>query len=194
MFDPKQLLIEAGVIDDGNPEALTLVENHFTSYGHHLRSDIYEWLANTSHFETPLTLSEVGALIQKKLDDSTLDALKGQKVVSATANRGWDQNRITLTFESGSVYEQYHERSCCERVEINDINPDLDHIIGGHLSSIEEESSKKWNPKEGDSHTWTYYKIRTSKGSVDIRWYGSSNGYYSERVDEFVNGRRIYRN
>lgn len=48
-----------------------------------------------------------------------------------------------------------------------------------------EESTNSDDPPKSDgeeSYTWTFYRMATVKGYVTIRWYGSSNGYYSERA------------
>jgi hypothetical protein len=103
-----------------------------------------------------------------------------------------DELRFHLTDDH--YVRLYHEQDCCESVSIEDVVGDLDDLVGTPLLLAEEVSN--YDTEDTDSNndnyyteTWTYYRFRTIKGSVDIRWYGSSNGYYSERVDcEIVGG------
>jgi hypothetical protein len=100
-----------------------------------------------------------------------------------------DELRLYLTDDH--YVRMYHQQDCCESVTIEDIVGDLDDLVGTPLLLAKEVSGDNPEPSEEyyESYTWTYYRFRTIKGSVDIRWYGSSNGYYSESVDiEIVNG------
>jgi hypothetical protein len=89
-------------------------------------------------------------------------------------------DEILFTTSENKIYKMYHYQDCCENVYIDDIEGDLDDLIGSPLLMAEEVSED--DPNAYDSGTWTFYKFATVKGYVTIRWYGSSNGYYSESV------------
>lgn len=113
------------------------------------------------------------------------DVLTGQTIYKIVAAIGSDEVRIST--KDGKHYEMFHNQSCCESVYLEDICGDLEDLLDTPIL-LAEESSSNTNP-EGvqpeyqDSFTWTFYKLSTIKGSVTLRFYGGSNGYYSESVD-----------
>ena len=114
--------------------------------------------------------------------------LKGKVLISVVVNEYNDEMKFVTT--DGEVYTLYHAQDCCESVEIESIVGDLADLVGEEILMAEEaqnlfdliKSAGEVEEDEYGSHTWTFYKLATRKGYVDIRWYGSSNGYYSEEV------------
>ena len=96
-------------------------------------------------------------------------------------------DKITFLTEGGDSYTMAHIQDCCESVYVEDVVGDMQELIGSPILLAEEVANEDERPPEHDlpyedSHTWTFYKLRTNSGDVTIRWYGSSNGYYSESV------------
>ena len=91
-------------------------------------------------------------------------------------------------------YEMFHDYDCCENVYIEDICGDINNLIGSKIIMAEEVINRDLSPlnKFDESYTWTFYKFATVKGYVTIRWYGESNGYYSEKVDFVINDEEEY--
>lgn len=93
---------------------------------------------------------------------------------------------ITFSFSDGTIYQMFHEQDCCESVYLDDICGDINDLIGQPMLMAEEVDNDPpivGHEHEVESETWTFVKMATIKGSVTFRWYGSSNGYYSERPD-----------
>ena len=99
-----------------------------------------------------------------------------------------NDEELVFTTTDGKRYKLHHYQDCCESVTIESIVGDLADLVGEPLLVAEESTSDK-NPEGVTkeyyqySFTWTFYKFATRKGYVDVRWYGESNGYYSESVD-----------
>lgn len=100
------------------------------------------------------------------------------------------EDELIFTCNNGIKYKMYHEQQCCETIIIEDIIGDLNDLIGSPILKAEEKTKivsntkkEKQRSENSDNFTWTFYTIATINGYVDIRWFGESNGNYSEKVD-----------
>ena len=112
------------------------------------------------------------------------------KILTQIDGAETNSDYICFVCNNGDRYELYHYQNCCESVYLSDITGDINDLLNTPILLAEERDSNdtdiNWINKNSDnyaSETFTFYTIRTVKGSVDLRWYGSSNGYYSETVD-----------
>lgn len=117
------------------------------------------------------------------------EELKGKVL---TRIKGLEEGNSVVYFytSDGDIYMMYHEQDCCESVSIEDVCGDVEDLIDAPILLAECVCSDE-NPEDvsesilkyQESFTWTFYKLSTMKGDVTIRWYGESNGFYSESVD-----------
>lgn len=89
---------------------------------------------------------------------------------------------VVVYFESGEILRFYHEQDCCETVELVDIDCMFD-IHDTAIKAYELEIATEHQMSGGGDLQWTFYFLRTSRGTLWMRWYGSSNGYYSTAVE-----------
>lgn len=99
------------------------------------------------------------------------------KILTDIENNG---KEIIFTTISGDKYKMYHEQNCCESVSVDDINGDLNDLLNSPITLADESSNS--GEEDWNHFTWTFYRLATVKGYVNIKWYGTSNGYYSESI------------
>ena len=122
------------------------------------------------------------------MDYCNVNELVGKTIVRIDK---YNNEELVFHTDSNDVYKMYHSQGCCESVSIEDIIGDLDSLLNSPIvmaeevinDNLEEDKSISGDLYYDDSYTWTFYKLATIKGYVTIRWFGTSNGYYSENVD-----------
>lgn len=105
-----------------------------------------------------------------------IDELIGKTFSSV---RKKNSSELIFANDDGEVIFE-HIQDCCENVEIEDITGDLEDLVDTPILVAEERTQD--NPDAVECGMWTFYEFRTIKGSVTVRWYGSSNGFYSVGV------------
>ena len=134
------------------------------------------------------------------------EQLKGMTISEIT---GCEIGSESIEFDTkeGPRFRLMYHQDCCASCSVEEIIGDIQDLVGSPILLAEKVSSKEPDEKtleerkaeyakEGkdsyyktlehflssryESETWCFYKLSTIKGSVTLRWYGSSNGYYSE--------------
>jgi hypothetical protein len=130
---------------------------------------------------------------------SNIDVLQGLTLREIRGmHRGSDE--ITFVTTRGRQFRMFHSQNCCENVELEDVCGDEDDLLNSPITISEQRSMQ--GPSRYESSTWTFYELGTNRGTVTLRWLGTSNGYYSEKVsfeempvlsesDEFSQGHSI---
>lgn len=129
-----------------------------------------------------------------KSDDQILSEMLG-KTFSVKRHSGgsrYDDDSIRFENEEREIILT-HRQDCCESCDLVEVVGDLQDLAGSPILEASRTTSNENPPSNefaeehnlyiDDSFTWTFYRFRTIKGTVTLRWFGTSNGYYSEECD-----------
>jgi hypothetical protein len=118
-------------------------------------------------------------------EDEKLSTLLG-KTIAAIDGMDSGSERIEFTCSDGEKFLMMYHDDCCASCSVEDVCGDVADLIGSPVVRAEEPSSldgfdeKPPGDYAPESFTWTFIILGTAKGTLTLRWYGSSNGYYSE--------------
>jgi len=111
---------------------------------------------------------------KRKLFTRTIASLEGFEPGSV---------EVIIRFTDGSYIQQEHVQDCCEDVSLYQVDGNIQKHIGATAIDFIKKSTTAEDAEVEEYGTWTFYTLITSKGYLDWRWLGESNGYYSEDVD-----------
>ena len=110
-----------------------------------------------------------------------IDKIKGM-TITAVVYKETDES--LLIHLNTHVLEMLHHQDCCETVYLADVVGSFEDLIGYPLLEVSESIVDIATADM--SSTASYYNFKTIKASVQLRWVGESNGYYSETVDCYL--------
>lgn len=110
-------------------------------------------------------------------------SLEGRTLRRVYQGEHWGNDAIFFEIEDDEIYAMYHSQECCESVYIESITGDLTDLVDSPILVATEETSVVGGYATDGREEWTFYKLATNRGWVDIRWNGRSNGYYSVGVN-----------
>jgi hypothetical protein len=87
----------------------------------------------------------------------------------------------------GCKYLITHFQDCCESVGHYRTIGDIENVLNFPITLAEDDRTDdpEWYKDETpyrEGYTWSAYFLETEKGRVEIWFYGTSNGYYSESM------------
>ena len=117
------------------------------------------------------------------IDDIVFEELLGKTLTAVNVDNKYAAWIIFVVSEDEKYLLHNDEADCNDvQVTIDDINGDINDLVGSPLTMAESVSNEAFEKTQDAEGTWTFYRFATIKGYVDIRWFGTSNGYYSETV------------
>ena len=118
---------------------------------------------------------------EQYVSTSKFEQLQGMTITAVVYK---ETNESLLIHLNTHVLEMIHHQECCESVYLADVVGSFEDLIGYPLLEVSESIVDIGS--EDISSTASYYNFRTVKASVQLRWVGESNGYYSETVDCYL--------
>jgi hypothetical protein len=107
-----------------------------------------------------------------------LSSLAGLTIASVDGLEN-ESEEVIFNLKDGRQFKMHHRQICCECVLVDDVCGDIEDLIDTQIVHFEERTNEGDHNELGNG-TWTFYDIQTTKGCVNIKWFGCSNGNYSE--------------
>lgn len=96
---------------------------------------------------------------------------------------------VNFISTDGEIFKMTHIQDSGENVSLEEFSCSFDPSEKCKILKMEIRESIK-EPEYGRIQ-WTMYDFQTDKGFLQLRWYGVSNGWYSEDVDILSNKETI---